>query len=311
MQPRAAGKDSTTGHWELSGVILEEPFAVFEKFPAQIVSELEAVCNTQFLGNYAQSGTVILEELGAQHLATGWPILYTSADSVLQIAAHEAVVSLDDLYTMCRAARQVADKYSIGRVIARPFVGEVGAFKRTANRHDFSMVPPRTVLNALSDAMCPVYGVGKVADLFAGSGFTESYTTHSNAEGMQQIETLWQGLKHGLIFANLVDFDTLFGHRRDVDGFARALTEFDAWLGNFLPQVASGDLLIVTADHGNDPTFRGSDHTRECVPLLVKTGIDNFAGASNALGVRQSFADVAATLAKWFGIDPWPFGTPF
>jgi phosphopentomutase len=305
MQPRAAGKDSTTGHWELCGAVLEKPFAVYEKFPPEIVEKLEAGCGTRFIGNYAQSGTTILQELGEEHLRTGLPILYTSADSVLQIAAHEQVISVEQLYAICRAARCVADEYQIGRVIARPFIGEPGSFQRTSNRHDFSLRPPRTILNALLDAAFPVYGIGKVADLFAGSGFTENFATKNNREGMMRIENEWRTLKSGLLFANLVDFDMLYGHRRDVRGFANALQEFDEWLSAFLLQVAGDDLLIITADHGNDPTFKGTDHTRENVPLLVK-----YEGRRENLGQRQSFADVAATLARYFQIEDWRSGTP-
>ena len=320
MHPRAAGKDSTTGHWELCGAVLEEPFAVYDKFPDEIIAKLEAACKTEFIGNYAQSGTTILQELGEEHLRSGLPILYTSADSVLQIAAHEEVIPLEHLYEICRAARCVADEYRIGRVIARPFIGKPGAFQRTSNRHDFSLVPPRTILNAIvearflvhgiAEASFPVYGIGKVADLFGGSGFTQSFPTVSNAEGMQRIENMYENLAFapdgGLVFANLVDFDTLFGHRRDVNGFATALKEFDDWLGWYLPYIEDEDLLIITADHGNDPTFKGTDHTRESVPLLVKCG-----APSKDLGTRQSFADVAATLAQWFGIEAWNSGTPF
>ena len=308
MIEQSAGKDSTTGHWELAGVVVKEPFAVFETFPPPVVVALERECGTRFLGNYAQSGTVILQELGVRHLQSGLPILYTSADSVLQIAAHEGVVPLEKLYEICRAARRVADEHKIGRVIARPFVGEAGDFRRTANRHDFSIAPPRTVLNALCEAGNAVCSVGKVADLFAGRGFTASYSTQSNAQGMARIETLWHERENGLIFANLVDFDSLFGHRRDVLGFANALAEFDAWLARFLTQLRPGDLLIITADHGNDPTFRGSDHTRETVPLLVVSEFTRH--RPQCLGWRASFADVAATLAQWFGCEPWPLGVP-
>ena len=309
MHPRAAGKDSTTGHWELCGAILEKPFATFETFPPELVAKLEGACKTKFIGNYAQSGTVILEELGEEHLRSGLPILYTSADSVLQIAAHEEVIPIEELHALCRTARGVADDYQIGRVIARPFIGEPGSFQRTANRHDFSLTPPRTVLNAITGAGFPVYGVGKVADLFAGSGFTQNFATQSNREGMTRIENMYENLafapKGGLVFANLVEFDTLYGHRRNVQGFAQALKEFDDWLGWYLPYIEDEDLLIITADHGNDPTFKGTDHTRESVPLLVKCGAQN-----EDLGVRQTFADVSATLAQWFGIEDWNRGTP-
>ena len=308
MQPRAAGKDSTSGHWEIAGAVLEKPFAVYDRFPPEITGKLEAKCGTKFIGNYAQSGTTILQELGAQHLESGLPILYTSADSVIQIAAHEDVIPLEKLYKICRAARDVADEYQVGRVIARPFVGEVGNFRRTANRHDFSLKPPRTILNEISEAGFAVCGIGKVSDLFAGSGFSESYATKSNAEGMARLENLWREVKSGLIFVNLVDFDTQFGHRRNVEGFARCLQEFDAWLGAFLPQIGEGDLLIITADHGNDATFQGTDHTRENVPLLLKFGSSN---QPCDLGVRSSFADVSATLADWFKIDFWNIGSTF
>ena len=308
MIEQSAGKDSTTGHWELAGVITKKPFAVFDKFPPEIVAALERECGTRFLGNYARSGTAILDELGAAHLQTALPILYTSADSVMQIAAHENVIPLERLYEICRAARRVADECNIGRVIARPFIGQAGDFQRTGNRHDFSLVPPRTVLNALCEAGHSVISIGKVADLFAGSGFTESFATQSNSEGMARIETLWDTRENGLIFANLVDFDMLFGHRRDVLGFALALEEFDVWLAKFLPQMRKGDLLIITADHGNDPTFRGSDHTRETVPLLVVS--DFTRQEPQSFGWRTSFADVAATLSQWFEIELWPVGVP-
>ena len=306
MQERSAGKDTTTGHWELAGAVLEEPFATFERFPRALVDAIELDAGVQFIGNYASSGTTVLEELGAQHMQTGKPILYTSADSVLQIAAHEEVISIERLYAICEVARRHADDAKIGRVIARPFIGKPAAFKRTSRRHDYSMKPPRTVLDAVSDAGLPVIGIGKISDIFAGQGVTESVPTVSNAEGMRQIDALWAERRDGLIFANLVDFDMLFGHRRDAAGYARALEEFDRWLGDFLPKITADDLVIITADHGNDPTFRGTDHTREQVPLFV-------IGRSEPrdLGTRQTFADVAATLAGHFGLAQWPVGTSF
>ena len=306
MQERSAGKDTTTGHWELAGAVLEEPFATFERFPAELVNAIERGAGVEFIGNYASSGTTVLEELGAQHIQTAKPILYTSADSVLQIAAHEEVIPIERLYAICEVARRHADDAQIGRVIARPFIGEPGAFKRTSRRHDYSMKPPRTVLDAVSEAGLPVIGVGKISDIFAGQGVTESFPTASNAEGMRQIDVLWTAQRDGLIFANLVDFDMLFGHRRDVAGYARALEEFDQWLGGFLPNFEPNDLVIITADHGNDPTFRGTDHTREQVPLFV---LDD--GEPRDLGTRQTFADVAATLAGHFGLAQWPVGTSF
>jgi phosphopentomutase len=222
---------------------------------------------------------------------------------VLQIAAHEQVIPVERLYEICRIARKHADAYRIGRVIARPFVGEPGNFTRTARRHDFSMPPPRTVLNALSEAGTAVKSIGKISDLFAGSGIAESHPTECNAEGMRATAEIWRDTRQGLIFTNLVDFDTMFGHRRDVEGYAAALAEFDRWLADFLPLVTDDDLFIVTADHGNDPTFRGTDHTRERVPLMMK-----FRGRTGDLGVRGTFADVAATLLRFFEIGHWPVG---
>jgi phosphopentomutase len=302
MQEQSAGKDTTTGHWELAGAILTEPFATFEAFPPELVKPIEREAGVQFIGNYPCSGTTVLEQLGAEHVATGKPILYTSADSVIQIAAHEDIISIEHLYEICRIARKHADKYQIGRVIARPFVGEHGQWQRTANRHDFSLLPPRTVLNALTDAGLPTTGIGKISDIFAGSGIGESFPTKSNASGMETIDQLWAERREGLLFANLVDFDMLFGHRRDVEGYARCLEEFDLWLGEFVKKIEPGDLVIITADHGNDPTFTGTDHTREEVPVLMVHGNSN-----RDLGVRKTFADVAATLADYLGVE-WRTG---
>ncbi len=307
MRERSAGKDTTTGHWEIAGVVLEEPFAVFDRFPDELVQAIEREAGVQFVGNYARSGTTIVEELGPEHIRTGKPILYTSADSVIQIAAHEDVIPIERLYAICEVARRMADPFRIGRVIARPFNGEAGNFARTARRHDYSMKPPPTVLNALSKNGTEVIGVGKISDIFAGEGVTQSFPTASNAEGMRRIEELWPVAENALLFANLVDFDMLFGHRRDVAGYAHALAEFDSWLGNFLETITPHDLVIITADHGNDPTFRGTDHTREQVPLFVLHG-----GVVRDLGTRDTFADVAAALADFFTLpEPWPTGTSF
>ena len=306
MQERSAGKDTTTGHWELAGAILEEPFRVFDRFPDELVQQIERDAGVEFIGNYACSGTTILEQLGEEHTRTGKPILYTSADSVLQIAAHEEVIPIERLYEICKVARVFADEARIGRVIARPFVGTPGNFNRTSRRHDYSMQPPRTVLNAISESGQPVIGVGKISDIFAGSGVTESFPTVSNAEGMSRIDELWRERRDGFIFANLVDFDMLFGHRRDVAGYAQALQEFDVWLGDFLPRISADDLVVITADHGNDPTFRGTDHTREEVPLFVLDGAE-----PRNLGTRETFADVAASLAEFFGIHERPASTSF
>ena len=307
MRERSAGKDTTTGHWEIAGAVLAEPFATFERFPEELVRQIEREAGVRFIGNYAGSGTAILDELGEEHLRTGNLILYTSADSVLQIAAHEEIVPVERLYQICQAARRSADSYRIGRVIARPFRGQPGHFQRTANRHDFSMPPPPTVLEALVERGIPVIGVGKINDIFAGRGITQSFPTTSNRDGMEKLDRLWEPKREGLIFANLVDFDSLFGHRRDVAGYANALREFDAWLELFLERILPNDLVIITADHGNDPTFRGTDHTREEVPLLVL-----HRGESCDLGTRQTFADVAATLAEFFQVpEPWPSGESF
>ncbi|MFN2622400.1 MAG: phosphopentomutase [Chthoniobacterales bacterium] len=307
MQERSAGKDTTTGHWEIAGVILAEPFATFERFPDELVHAIECDAGVQFIGNYAQSGTTILSELGTEHVRTGKPILYTSADSVLQIAAHEQVIRIDRLYDICTVARQHADRFRIGRVIARPFTGPEGNFSRTARRHDFSMEPPRTILNAIRESDRAVIGVGKISDIFAGQGVTESFPTDGNAEGMRQIAENWERLTDGLIFANLVDFDMLYGHRRDLAGYAQALAQFDEWLGKFLERIGPPDLVIITADHGNDPTYRGTDHTREQVPLFVLHNNE-----TRLLGVRQTYADVAATLAEFFELPmSWPAGESF
>lgn len=307
MRERSAGKDTTTGHWEIAGVVLDEPFATFPSFPQELISAIENDAKVKFIGNVARSGTVILEELGAEHVKTGNPILYTSADSVIQIAAHESVIPVKRLYEICRVARRHADDWRIGRVIARPFEGEEGAFRRTSRRHDFSMAPSLTVLNAVAETGMRVEGVGKISDIFADSGITRSTPTASNAEGMAAIDRLWADGQDGLIFANLVDFDMLYGHRRDVAGYARALVEFDTWLATFLPRCDEDDLVIITADHGNDPTWRGTDHTREEVPLMVVHG-----RTSLPLGTRRSFADIAASLAAYFRLrHPWPIGKSF
>lgn len=270
----SAGKDTTSGHWELMGCGLDEPFATFESFPADLVAELERRGEVEFIGNFASSGTEILVQLGEEHLKTGKPILYTSADSVLQIAAHEEVFGLQRLWDLCKTARTLLDERGIrvGRVIARPFLGDSSeTFKRTGNRHDYSLMPGETVLNRLQAAGVTTIGVGKISDIFADSGISESHPTKSNAEGMEVIEKLWRERREvpHFIFANLVDFDSLYGHRRDPEGYAQCLREFDRWLGGFIPLVEPDDLVIITADHGNDPYHPGTDHTREQVPVLT------------------------------------------
>jgi len=306
MSEKSIGKDTTTGHWELAGCVTEEPFALYDMFPQSVIEPIEEICNVRFIGNYPQSGTKILEEVGEQHYTSGDPILYTSADSVMQIAAHEEIIPIDLLYEICDVAREQANEIRIARVIARPFVGTIGNFVRTSNRKDFSMTPPYTVLNKLHDSGNPVIGVGKISDIFAESGISASNSTKSNAEGMSVIDHQWERLDTGLIFANLVDFDTLYGHRRDPDGYAKALIEFDKWFEGFVDNIGSDDLVLVTADHGNDPTWRGTDHTREKVPLIAF-----HPGGAEMLGNRGSFADVASTISTHFGFDPWPTGVPF
>ncbi len=271
----SAGKDTTTGHWELLGRPLDAPFATFEAFPDDFVAELAARAGTGFLGNRPASGTAILEELGAEHIATGKPILYTSADSVLQLAAHEEAFGLERLLDLCRAARELLDARGmpVGRVIARPFAGDAASgFRRTGNRRDFSLDPGETALNRLQARGVRTIGVGKISDIFAGSGISESHPTKSNAEGMRTLDRLAAAPASGptFILANLVDFDALHGHRRDPVGYAACLRAFDAWLPGFLERLPPDDLLLITADHGNDPYHTGTDHTREQVPLLAR-----------------------------------------
>jgi phosphopentomutase len=299
MTERSAGKDSTTGHWELAGCVVERPFDTFNSFPEDLVEEIGSTAGVNFIGNVSASGTEILEQLGEKHLRSGAPILYTSADSVLQIAAHEETFGLERLWRLCKTTREVLDQRGIriGRVIARPFTGRhAGDFKRTANRHDYSLVPPETVLNRLQEAGVATIGVGKIGDLFAGQGLSESHPTGSNAEGMAIIGELWaEGRKEPhLIFVNLVDFDTLYGHRRDPEGYANCLREFDEWLGKFLPSIGE-DLLLITADHGNDPYHAGTDHTREQVPLMA-------VNASRCLVDGGDFTQVAKLVSEYFGI---------
>ena len=297
LTPQSAGKDTTTGHWELMGAVLKQPFAVFESFPPELMRELETRCQTQFLGNVAASGTQILESLGAQSVQSGLPILYTSADSVLQIAAHETHFGLEKLLQICEIAREIADDWKIGRVIARPFEGENGNWTRTLNRRDFSIFPPETTLNRLQKRGVETVGIGKIADIFAQSGVSRSLPTKTNAQGQNAILEEWQSGQSAFWFANLVDFDTLFGHRRDVAGYARALESFDVWLGEFLPLIGRDDLVIITADHGNDPTFPGTDHTRENVPALIFEG-----EKSGFRGQIDGFSFVGAQIEAFFGV---------
>jgi len=311
MAEASAGKDSVTGHWELMGVVLDRPFPTFPNgFPADLIEEFARGTGRPVIGNRAASGTQIIDELGPEHLRTGALIVYTSADSVFQIAAHESVVPVPELYRACEIAYQLAAKgRGLGRVIARPFVGQPGAFKRTSNRRDFALPPvAETLLDRLASASLPVVAVGKIEDLFAGRGISRARHTVSDEDGMDSVEREMDEMDHGFIFANLVDFDTQYGHRNDVEGYARNLERFDVRLAAVLPRLRADDLLVITADHGNDPTTASTDHAREYVPLLV-TGSHVQAGAD--LGTRSTFADVGQTLAEIFAVGPLRHGTSF
>ena len=302
MREVSAGKDTTTGHWEIAGIIREKPFPTYPNgFPPEIVEAFEKAIGRKVLGNKPASGTAIIEELGEEHLRTGYPIVYTSADSVFQIAAHEEIVPVEQLYEWCRIAREILrGEHEVARVIARPFIGTPGNFKRTPRRRDFSVPPPYpTLLDALTEAGLEVVTVGKIDDIFAGRGVTFAVHTSDNRDGMQQVETLTAQGDFDFLWCTLVDFDTVYGHRNDPQGFARALREFDDWLGGFLPKLRDSDLLIITADHGNDPTTPSTDHSREYVPLLIWTPSLK---EGKPLGVRQTFADVAATIADWLNV---------
>lgn len=300
---RSPGKDTSTGHWEMMGCALERAFPVYpEGFPDSVIRPfLERTGLPGVLGNKPASGTAILDELGPEHLRTGKPIVYTSADSVFQVAAHQERFGLERLYEVCRVAREILDPLGVGRVIARPFVGEPGGFRRTYDRRDFSLEPPRaTVLDRLKAAGVPVVGIGKIEDIFAGRGITRSVHTEGNRDGMRAVVEEARTLERGLVFVNLVDFDMLYGHRRDAAGYRRALEEFDLDLGALDRELREADLVLLTADHGNDPTHvETTDHTREYVPLLaygpgLAKGVD--------LGTRASFADVGATVAEALGV---------
>jgi phosphopentomutase len=310
MREASPGKDSVTGHWELMGLVLDRPFPTFPNgFPADVIAAFEARIGRKSMGNVVGSGTVIMDRYGAEHMRTGHPIVYTSADSVFQILAHEAVIPIEEQYRICQAAYGlVVEGMGVGRVIARPFVGQPGAFTRTANRHDYAAPPfADTLLDRLVAADVPVHAVGKIHDLFAGRGTTTTRPTTSDDDGMDAVEALLARADGGLIFANLVDFDTQYGHRNDVAGYARNLERFDARLADLLPSLRPDDLLVVTADHGNDPTTPSTDHSREYVPVLAYG-----AGARPVpLGDRATFADLGQTIASVFGIAPLAHGTSF
>jgi phosphopentomutase len=310
MAEASPGKDSVTGHWEMMGIVLDRAFPVFPNgFSTDLLGEFSRQTGRSMIGNKAASGTQIIDELGPEHMRTGALIVYTSADSVFQIAAHETVVPVPELYRACEIAYRLAGEgLGVGRVIARPFVGTRGSFKRTANRRDYALPPKgETLLDRVKAASLPVVAIGKIEDLFAGRGVTHAIHTASDEEGMDQVERQMQSLDRGFVFTNLVDFDTQYGHRNDVEGYARNLERFDARLAGVLPRLRETDLLLVTADHGNDPTTASTDHAREYVPLLV-TGAD-VRGAD--LGTRRTFADVGQTLAEVFGVGPLPHGTSF
>ena len=311
MAEASAGKDSVTGHWEMMGIVLDRAFPTFPNgFSPEIISEFSRLTGCAVMGNKAASGTTIIDELGPEHMKTGALIVYTSADSVFQIAAHEDVVSVPELYRACEIAyKLVGEGLGVGRVIARPFVDTPGHFKRTANRHDYALPPAgETLMDRVKAKGLPVVAIGKIEDLFATRGVTRAIHTASDDEGMNAVERQVSELDRGFIFANLVDFDTQYGHRNDVAGYAANLERFDARLARLLPMLRSGDLLIVTADHGNDPTTPSTDHAREYVPLLVagqqvRAGVD--------LGTRRTFADIGQTLAELFGVGRLAHGTSF
>ncbi len=301
LKEKSLGKDTTVGHFELMGLVSEKPLPTYpEGFPDEILKEFEERTGRGILCNLPYSGTEVIKDYGREHIESGKLIVYTSADSVFQIAAHEKTVPPEELYRYCKIARDILKgEHAVGRVIARPFVGEVGSFRRTANRRDFSLKPPKkTALDIIKEAGLDVIAVGKITDIFAGEGITESLPTHSNKEGMEVTEGLLSRDFSGLAFTNLVEFDSHYGHRQDRDGYAKALAEFDFWLGGFLPKMGEGDVLIITADHGCDPSDNSTDHTREYVPfLLYSKGIK-----PENLGTKDSFTFAADTVLKLLGI---------
>lgn len=312
MAEISAGKDTMTGHWELMGLKTETPFQTYPNgFPQDLIARFEQETGRKVIGNKPASGTEILVELGEEHMKTGAWIVYTSADSVFQIAAHEEIIPLPELYRACEIARKLTlePEHSVGRVIARPFVGSPGNFQRTPNRHDYAVKPPEpTVLNALKNAGQDVVAVGKIGDIFSGEGITASFPTKSNRHGIEETLQHLDEDFSGLLFTNLVDFDSLYGHRRDPQGYARALEEFDAAVPDLLAKVGENDLLVITADHGNDPVHSGTDHTREYVPLLIYGPTLKNPGS---LGVRGTYADLAATIADNFGVQAPEHGISF
>lgn len=312
MREVSVGKDTTTGHWEMAGLVLRQGFHVFPpahpSFPPELIAEFERRTGRAVMGNRAASGTDIIRELGPRQLMEKKWIVYTSGDSVFQIAAHEEVIPLDELYRACGIARELCNPYMVGRVIARPYTGQPGNFVRTTNRRDYSYpLPGETILDRLTAAGVPVTAVGKIDDIFANKGISRSLHCEDNAKAGQFFLQLIRDHTEGLVFVNLIDFDMLYGHRRDAAGYARAIEDFDRVLDEILRLLSPGDMLIITADHGNDPTFKGTDHTREYVPLLVFRS--DMPGRS--LGIRHGFYDIAQSLASFFGVEPMPLGKSF
>ena len=313
MQEKSVGKDTMTGHWEIMGLYIDTPFRVFaDGFPQELISQIEAFSGRKVIGNKPASGTEIIKELGEEQLNTGALIVYTSADSVLQIAAHEEEIPLDELYKICEYCREITrdDPYMLGRIIARPFIGtSADNFGRTSNRHDYALKPfGPTVMNHLQDGGLDSIAIGKISDIYDGEGVTDAIRTKSNMDGMDKLIECLDRDFHGMSFINLVDFDALYGHRRDPIGYGDALEAFDARLPEVFEKMTDGDLLIITADHGNDPTYKGTDHTREYVPLLVYSkGLEG----GKDLGVRQTFADLGATVADNFKVEMPQYGTSF
>ncbi|MEK4129256.1 phosphopentomutase [Solibacillus sp. FSL W8-0474] len=312
MQEASVGKDTMTGHWEIMGLNIDTPFKVYpEGFPQQLITQLEAATGRKVLCNMPYSGTAVIDDYGKEHMETGAIIVYTSADPVLQIAAHEDIIPLDELYKICEIARELTlnPEFLVGRVIARPFVGVPGNFKRTANRHDYALTPfGRTTMAEMKDSNLEVIAIGKISDIFNGDGVTESIRTKDNSDGMDKMAEVVRRDFQGMSFLNLVDFDANFGHRRDPLGYGEALEEFDRRLPEVLDALSDDDLLIITADHGNDPTFPGTDHTREFVPLIVYS--PRFNGGTQ-LPLRETFADIAATIADNFKVAAPQFGKSF
>lgn len=312
MQEASVGKDTMTGHWEIMGLNIDKPFKVYpDGFPAELIAELEKRTGRKVLCNQPASGTQVIEDFGKEHMETGAIIVYTSADPVLQIAAHEEIIPLDELYKICEIARELTlqPEYLVGRVIARPFIGTPGDFSRTSNRHDYALKPfGRTTMNVLKDAGLDVIAIGKISDIFNGEGVTDAVRTKNNTDGMDKFAEVVRRDFHGMSFLNLVDFDANFGHRRDPLGYGQALEEFDTRLPEIMSAMSEDDLLIITADHGNDPTFHGTDHTREYVPLIVYS--PRFNGGAE-LELRETFADIAATVAENFQVEAPAFGKSF